>query len=110
MRKLALGTLASLMVLSGNVKSRDLEGIESLTSSADFKLSGEDFIYAPDGRGNIFPDFSYVGYKQGLEPIPDVPVAVTLNPSSGDDGARIQAALDEVGNLPLINGVRGGKL
>jgi hypothetical protein len=42
--------------------------------------------------------------------IPDVSVAGTVNPGSGDDGARIQAALDEVADLPLVSGFRGAVL
>src|SRR4051794_26739091 len=55
-------------------------------------------VYQPDERGNTIPDFSRAGYGGGGVKIPDVPVAVTLAPqAAGDDGARIQAAIDATG-------------
>jgi hypothetical protein len=73
---------------------------------ADGKL-----VYTPDFRGNRIPDFSYVGYRgsEGVPvPIPDVPVKVELEPMEGDDTARIQAAINEVSNMPLdSDGFRG---
>lgn len=73
-------------------------------------IQGGKINYAPDANGNTIPDFSYVGYKEGLEPIPDVAVAATVLPGDGDDAARIQAALDQVSALPLTNGFRGAVL
>lgn len=64
----------------------------------------------PDPNGNMLPDFSYVGYRDGLEPIPDIPTTVTVEPGDGDDGARIQAAIDQVSSMPLNNGFRGAVL
>ncbi|CAO3567854.1 unnamed protein product [Mortierella alpina] len=55
-----------------------------------------------DENNNNIPSFSRVGYRQGHIPIPVFPVMKTLEPSadlSGDDTARIQAAIDEVGML-----------
>ncbi len=67
--------------------------------------------YTTDERGNRIPDFSNSGYMGGGVPIPDVPVKVVLYPEDGDDRARIQAAIDQVGNLPLdFNGFRGAVL
>jgi Ricin-type beta-trefoil lectin domain len=68
--------------------------------------------YKTDDRGDRIPDFSHVGYRSGGVAIPDVPVKKTLAPAaSGDDGARIQAALDAVGALsPDSHGVRGAVL
>ena len=43
--------------------------------------------------------------------IPDVPARVAVSPSSGDDGRRIQAAIDYVTSLPLdASGFRGAVL
>jgi hypothetical protein len=62
-------------------------------------------------QGDIIPDFSYVGYKYGLEAIPQVPVAITLEAVAGDNHTAIQAAIDEVSALPLqTNGFRGAIL
>src|SRR5271156_1691732 len=54
-------------------------------------------VYGSDKYGNRVPDFSSVGYENGLKPIPDVAVKATLDPApSGDDTPRIQAALDDL--------------
>ena len=56
-------------------------------------------------------DFSYAGYAANEQPIPDAPVRVVVPPITGDDGERIQAALDYVGRLKSDNrGVRGAVL
>ncbi len=68
-------------------------------------------VYESDARGNRIPDFSHAGYKGGVVPIPDVPVRVTVSPAGGDDGARIQAAIDHVSRLPADEqGFRGAVL
>jgi hypothetical protein len=67
--------------------------------------------YHPDEKGNIIPDFSRVGYYQGEQPIPDVPVVKTI--SAGDDNSEpvIQSAIDEVSRrTPDKNGFRGAIL
>ena len=77
----------------------------------------------PDGRlsyasytlqGDTLPDFSHCGYGGGGVPLPQVEVRETLQPAVGgnaDDTARIQAALDRVGKLPLgADGLRGAVL
>ena len=48
------------------------------------------------GPAAVAIDFSHAGYGGGGVRIPDVPAAVTVRPGGGDDGARIQAALDRV--------------
>jgi hypothetical protein len=67
-------------------------------------------IYIPDSKGNRVPDFSYVGYRNGEVDIPNVPVVKTLSPVSGDNRTRIQDAINEISNLPLVNGFRGALL
>lgn len=56
---------------------------------------GEDslLVYVSDAEGNRIPDFSYAGYKGGLEAIPDVPVVKTLSSVEGDNTTRIMYAL-----------------
>ena len=67
--------------------------------------------YPADANGNRIPDFSHAGYKGGGVALPTVPVRVTISPVSGDDTASIQAALDQVGNMPLqSDGYRGAVL
>lgn len=68
--------------------------------------------YRADERGNTIPDFSRAGYGGGGVRLPDVPVVVRVTPRpDGDDGARIQAAIDEVSRRPLdARGFRGAVL
>ncbi len=65
--------------------------------------------YPADASGNRIPDFSHAGYKGGGVPLPTViPVVRTLTPATGDQTARVQAALDEIATLPIQpNGYRG---
>ena len=73
--------------------------------------SGPDgrLVYVPDEKGNIIPDFSHCGYMGGGVALPDVPVAMTVQPQvGGDDTARLQAAIDGVSARALdANGFRG---
>lgn len=75
---------------------------------------GGRLVYRPyTTRGDTIPDFSHCGYGGGGGKIPDVPVKRTLAPAagSGDDAARIQAALDQVAKLPRDrDGFRGAVL
>lgn len=65
-------------------------------------------IYRSDDRGNRIPDFSSCGFAGGDRDISQAPVRVIVAPADGDDGARIQAALDDVAALPLdADGLRG---
>ena len=67
--------------------------------------------YTPDEKGNVLPDFSFVGYHHGEKPIPDVAVAKTISPLAGDNRYHIQNAIDEVALLPAdANGHRGAVL
>ncbi len=69
-------------------------------------------VYTADASGNKLPDFSSCGYRGGGVAIPDAPVRVTLSPAAtGDDKARIQAAITSVGAMtPDANGLRGAVL
>ena len=65
-------------------------------------------VYQTDEYGNRVPDFSACGYRHGEEAIPDVPVRIVVIPINGDDGARIQSAIDYVSELPgSADGFRG---
>ncbi len=80
------------------------------TSLVSIDGSGH-LTYTPDEKGNVLPDFSYVGYHHGEKPIPDVPVVKTIYPIAGDNHAHIQDAIDEVAALPAdANGHRGAVL
>jgi len=68
-------------------------------------------MYVPDEKGNTIPDFSRVGYYNNEKPIPTVQVLRTLIPSGADDQSLIQAAIDEVAQLPIHkDGFRGAIL
>jgi hypothetical protein len=73
--------------------------------------AGSSLDYVSDARGNRLPDFSHAGYRGGGVPVPQVDAVITVAPAEGDDGARIQAAIDHVSGLPLSpEGHRGAVL
>jgi hypothetical protein len=73
---------------------------------ADGRLS-----YVPYDNGDTIPDFSTAGYRGGGVALPQVPVRATVAPADGDDGTRIQAAIDAVSALPRgSDGFRGAVL
>src|SRR5437660_5717 len=64
--------------------------------------------YRTNDRGDRVPDFSHAGYRGGGVPLPEVPARVLVTPVAGDNGARIQAAIDYVATLaPDATGLRG---
>lgn len=64
--------------------------------------------YPEDNEKNRIPDFSYAGYKNGNEEIPDIEVKVTISAKNGDNTNQIQNAINQVAQLPLnANGFRG---
>jgi hypothetical protein len=64
-------------------------------------------VYAYTAKGDRIPDFSFAGYEGGGVALPSVPAMRTVKPSGGDDTTSIQAAIDAVSALPLVNGFRG---
>ena len=57
--------------------------------------------YAEDASGNRIPDFSNCGYKGGGVDLPDVDVVEIVFPEAdGDDGHRIQLAINHVASIP----------
>lgn len=73
---------------------------------------GTPLVYHSDEEGNRIPDFSYAGYRGGGVELPDLPVRITLDPSSsGNDTEQIKQAIDEVGGMEMDeNGHRGAVL
>jgi hypothetical protein len=74
---------------------------------------GEDgrMEYVPDYKGNRIPDFSNCGYGGGGVRLPELPNVLTIGPGEGDQTARLQAAIDQVSQLPLsAGGFRGALL
>ncbi|MCH8494698.1 MAG: hypothetical protein LAT57_03580, partial [Balneolales bacterium] len=67
-------------------------------SSIVYKGTDGALVYQSDESFNRIPDFSHAGYRGGGVPLPELPVRVTLSPSSsGNDTRQIQQALDAVG-------------
>ena len=59
-------------------------------------------------HGDRVPDFSHAGYRGGGMALPVAPAKVRVTPVEGEDGARIQAALNFVATLPPgKDGLRG---
>jgi hypothetical protein len=68
-------------------------------------------VYETDKRGDRVPDFSHCGYGGGGEAVPDVAVRVVVSSGKGDNGPRIQAAIDYVSRLSADkHGLRGAVL
>ena len=91
-----------------------------ITAAASITLNAALVSLDSDGRlrftaeenGNVIPDFSHCGFMAGELPIPEASVVATLMPQlSGDDGSRIQSAIDEVSHRrPNAAGLRGAIL
>src|SRR5690554_3796701 len=76
------------------------DDMSSLNSSATFI----------DYRQENLPDFSFAGYMHNEVPIPFVEQKIVITPQAGMDRANIQAAVDQLAALPLVNGFRGAVL
>jgi hypothetical protein len=88
-------------------------------SAAAAQQAKSQWVYAgPDGKlvyktmptGDKIMDFSHAGYMGGGVALPTVGVKKTIEPSGGDDTAKIQAAVDAVAVMPLKDGFRGAVL
>lgn len=101
----------SFLVL-GLASSGSLSTLVAATSTWVWTDATGRLQYRADERGNTIPDFSRAGYGGGGVRLPDVPVVVRLAPQpEGDDGARIQAAIDAVAQRPVdARGFRGAVL
>jgi hypothetical protein len=85
----------------------------SAANSKWVRVGGSDrLLYTMDDRGDRIMDFSTVGYKGGIVPLPDyaalgVPIN-TVTPIAGDNLAHLQTAINQTAALPLnSNGFRG---
>lgn len=80
-------------------------------SSIVFLNDDHRLTYVPDYKGNRVLDFSNSGYMGGGVTIPNVKVAVTVEPVDGDATQIIQEAIDRVAKLPIDkDGFRGAVL
>ena len=86
----------------------------ALCFAADFtplKINKGEIEYYGDKYGNSILDYSYCGYRQSTYGIPDAKVVAYVSPQSGDQYARIQAAIDYVSaQKPDNTGFRGAVL
>lgn len=90
----------------------DKEGdAQSFTGSqwVSFNSNGK-LIYKALERGDRIMDFSSAGYMGGGVKLPEVPVKLTLSAEGIDDASMVQAAIDKVSEMPLVNGFRGAVL
>ena len=69
--------------------------------------SGPDLHYATTAKGDRICDFSYAGYRAGGVALPDVLEKAKVTPMAGDSSDKIQAAIDSVSSMPLVNEFRG---
>jgi len=69
--------------------------------------SGPDLHYATTAKGDRICDFSYAGYRAGGVALPDVPEKAKVTPMPGDCSDKIQAAIDLVSTMPLVDEFRG---
>lgn len=69
----------------------------------------ETFAHASISMGTI-PDFSFAGYMNSEEAIPNVPVVFTLEPRQGNNYHFIQNTINLLASKPLVNGFRGAIL
>ena len=101
---LKMTTICFLIFVSNSIQAQ-------YESSILFHNNSDQLVYVSDTDGNHIPDFSYVGYKNGEEVLPNVAVVRQISPVAGDNTAHIQAAIDEVEALSLnANGHRGALL
>ena len=104
-----LGTFALVILLASASHAAERAKSAWVSVGPDGKLA-----YKTTERGDRIMDFSHAGYMGGGVAIPDVPVKQTVKPDGGegaDDTAAIQAAIDEVAQLPLDDkGFRGAVL
>lgn len=74
-------------------------------------VEADALTYVADDQGNRIADFSWAGYHRSEAPIPDVPVALEVEPIAGDNTEHLQQAIDDVGALPPgPDGLRGAVL
>lgn len=98
-------TLFAVVVLAAGAKEPTAAQSEWVHLDRAGKL-----VYQHLKTGERIVDFSYAGYMGGGVALPHFSVKKTVAPSGGDDSASIQAAIDQVSNLPIMNGVRGAVL
>ncbi|MBP9585898.1 MAG: pectate lyase [Bacteroides sp.] len=83
----------------------------SVAQTFALQVKDDKITYRTDDRGNRILDFSYCGYRNSAQAIPDVQNVVWVSHQFGDQTARIQRAIDYVSSLkPDAQGFRGAVL
>jgi hypothetical protein len=82
--------------------------VGSAQTQSDWARLGSDgkLVYKALPSSDHIMDFSFAGYGGGGVAIPEVPAKIAINPGA-DDSAAIQKAIDQVSEMPLVNGHRG---
>lgn len=85
------------------------------SSLVQYDLASGTITYTADAEGNRVPDFSHAGYRGGNVPLPDlagIPILARMESESGDNTARLQAAIDALASHPInpMTGLRGALL
>lgn len=96
---MALVVFAALVFSSSSSLAQQSRWVHE---GADGKL-----MYTYTALGDRIPDFSYAGYEGGGVALPSIPAKRAVKPSGADDTDAIQAAIDAVSALPLVDGFRG---
>lgn len=99
--------LPCILVVLGASARADVRTSEWARPGPSGKLA-----YKADARGNTIPDFSRAGYGGGGVRLPEIPTVARLAPQpDGDDGVRIQTALNAIAQrAPDARGWRGALL
>jgi hypothetical protein len=105
----AAATVAGWFIASAMAFPRDTSTALVDRQWVAFGVGGK-LEYKTTPQGDRIMDFSHVGYMGGGVAIPTLPVKKDVAPSSGDDTAAIQAAIDQVSAMPLVKGFRGAVL
>ncbi|QDV84293.1 GEVED domain-containing protein [Planctomycetes bacterium TBK1r] len=112
-RVYAWGTVGLNAMRLDNIRVQEVQRTVSESSLAYYGDAGR-LLHPLDAFGNRIVDFSAAGYRNSNEPLPDVTATidpsrfVTVAPVAGDDMASLQAAIDQVGSLPVASdGYRG---
>ena len=85
--------------------------VHSVAQTFALQVKDDKITYRNDAQGNRILDFSYCGYRNSEQDLPNVRNVVFVSHQSGDNTARIQRAIDYVSSLaPDAAGFRGAVL
>ena len=90
----------------------NVSGKDDKTTAPIVVTKGGEVTYNADERGNRVLDFSFCGYRQQTDSIPDLPAKIYVEWQEGDQSERLQNAIDYVSSLKpdKRTGMRGAVL